>query len=63
MSRPEPSVGAKLARDLSLVLRGLHDHTRGLYETSRLLVDYVDQQKIELPTDATKQLGELVDWI
>lgn len=54
---------AKLARDVSPVLRGLHEHTRSLYETSRFLVEYADQQKIEIPADATEQLAELSDWV
>ena len=54
---------AKLTKDVSPVLGGLHEHTRNLYQTSRLLIDYADRQKIEIPTDATDQLAELSDWV
>ncbi|MEO0423502.1 MAG: hypothetical protein AAF184_14290 [Pseudomonadota bacterium] len=48
---------------MSVVFRGLKDHTASLYKTSQFLNEYGKQRELDLPEDATGQLGEVDDWI
>lgn len=44
------------------VMRGLHNHTLDLINTSRFLQAYSEQKAVKLPNDATKQLASVSDW-
>ncbi|MEM8815973.1 MAG: hypothetical protein AAGE85_09100 [Pseudomonadota bacterium] len=51
------------ATDVGVVFGGLKDHTVSLYETSRFLREYSEQNEIDLPDDATDRLAEVSDWV
>jgi hypothetical protein len=50
------------AKEVTLVFSGLKDHTGNLLRTSQFLVDYSKEKEIELPADATDQLGDFGNW-
>ena len=49
--------------EMTIVFRGLQDHTGDLYSTSQFLKRYAKQKDIDLPADATEQLADVSDWI
>ena len=51
------------ANTVRVLFTGLQDHASNLYSTSKFLIEYSKEQKLDLPPDATEQLSSVVDWV
>ncbi|NIB40219.1 hypothetical protein HBA55_11520 [Pseudomaricurvus alkylphenolicus] len=50
------------ANTVSTLTSGLKEHIPNLFKTGKFLVRYAEQQKLDLPPDATQQLSSVVGW-
>ncbi len=51
------------ANTIRVISGGMPGHVKTLIDSSKFLIDYADQQQIELPPEATKSLTQSVEWI
>lgn len=51
------------ANTIRVISGGMPEHVKTLIDSSKFLMEYADQQQIELPPEATKSLTQSVEWI
>ncbi|WP_101760090.1 hypothetical protein [Oceanicoccus sp. KOV_DT_Chl] len=51
------------ANTIRVISGGMPEHVKNLIDNSKFLIEYSDQQEIELPEEATTSISQSVEWI